>query len=154
MIESALQTTTATVTTVANRLYAIPIIIRARMNITQLGWRVGAAVGNVRSGIYADNGNTPIGGALLIDCGAVAVLPAVSKQEVACVITLNPGLYWLAMVNDAANQFRGNTVADALGGTLNSLWVAQAYGALPNPFPGGPNLTAVPALYVIGTVAI
>jgi len=135
---------------VANRLYAIPIQVFKRFNVSKLGWSISVQAGNMRTGIYRDNGDTPVGGALLIDNGAVACAAGNQKQEVNCVITLEPGLYWLAMVLDAAPRLLGSQ-GWLLGGTLLKGRVAFAYGALPNPYPAGfvADLDT-PFMYLIG----
>ena len=122
---------------VANRLYAIPIQVFRRFAVSKLGWVISVQAGNIRTGIYRDNGDTPVGGALLIDNGGVACGLGNRKQEVDCVLILEPGLYWLAMVCDAAPTLIASQGIGVLGGTLLKGRVAFAYAALPNPFPAG-----------------
>jgi len=139
---------------VANRLYAVPIQIISRIHISRIGWGVsGVQVGNLRAGIYRDNGDTPVGGALLAEAGPVACGAVWQRQEVAIDVILDPGLYWGVIISDNAPQLLGNSVVCATGGTLQTGWVAQAFGALPNPYPAGFNVSQAPFIYLVGLLA-
>ena len=119
-------------------MYLSPIIIPYRLTIDRLGCVINAAAGNIRLGIYADNGDTPAGGALLAE--SAATLAVVRKNELALTIgtlRLNPGLHWLAINqdNDAMNP-DGQVIDDMnQGGTLRSKFAVHVFGPLPNPCP-------------------
>jgi hypothetical protein len=94
------------------------------------------AAGNVRVGIYADNGSgtpaallgqsasTPaVAGWMTIGLLAPAVIPAGSS-------------FWIATLCDDDGLVTSQEVDDNAGrGTELDQIVAQAFGALPNPFP-------------------
>jgi hypothetical protein len=91
--------------------------------------------GNIRLGLYRDNGDTPAGGALVVETASVAL--ANFKNEVVIADTvLEPGLYWFALQNDDATPvFITSDQTESLGGTLQCYVFAQGYGAFTDPCP-------------------
>lgn len=124
-------------------LYATPIIIPRTMTFDRIAINVSTAEAgkNAYLGIFADDGNAAPG-ALILDAGtvslaAVAVVAAVIDQQ------LDAGMYWscvLANSTTAALQ-RATTYAWNPRGfqsgfyPVTGCYAAQAYGALPTPFP-------------------
>lgn len=134
---------------VANRLYAAPIVFARAVTIDRLAIDIkggGAGGSKARLGIY-NNGVNLYPGTLVIDGGEVAADAAVF---VAATInqSLTKGVYWFAIISDStptiAISFIYNNPPMILGlangnfGSANRAWdVAQAYGALPDPFTAG-----------------
>jgi len=97
----------------------------------------GAPAGNVRMGIYRDNGDQPDGGVLLGETG-VGAPAAVGKFELAlnAPVQLQQGLYWMAVLFSAVGlQCQAHSQREGRGGTLYARMVAHGFGALPNPCP-------------------
>jgi hypothetical protein len=110
---------------------------------------------NLRLGVFADNGATPVGGAALAQ-GAIAMSGGAADNALTINITLTPGqLVWLIGMSDAS--ITGDAITpvvgagymdwtailqDALGafsGTA-AMRIDNSYGAFPDPFSysGGP----------------
>ena len=98
------------------------------------------SAGNFRAGIYADNGDTPVGGALLAESAAVATTGVNQKQEVPIPpLSLPAGLYWLAhQKDDDADRLYIHPQAESAGGTLIGRAYALAFGPFTNPCPAAP----------------
>jgi len=140
-----------TVAIVADTLYAAPFMVVRPLTIDRLAIQVtgaGAAGKLARLGIYRDGANL-YPGALLADVGAVAVDGvAVVAAAIAGNLALQPGLYWLALLANGAPTLEHHfPTSSPLGWqaadfTLeNASWnVAQAYGALPDPFTAAGSL--------------
>ena len=121
-----------------------------------VGVSTAQAGGVARAGIYDDDGVYP--DALIVstaemDCSVVGYKTNVIAE------TLTPGLYWLVIISDATaanisframdyNQSSPISYFAILGKdagnfvlTPGTHWsLADAYGALPDPFPGGASL--------------
>lgn len=84
------------------------------------------AAGNFNMGIYRDNGDTPVGGALVVNLGPTAVAAGASqKKETAAAAILTAGLYWFCYVQDSATATvirRMNNPFISAGGTLNTYY--------------------------------
>jgi hypothetical protein len=92
--------------------YATPFLCTATHTFTQMGCRVGTtgqANTVVQFAIYADNGGTPVGGALVWSSNGTAVAAVTNGASVTQNLsagafasgwtsTLGPGLYWLCLV--------------------------------------------------------
>jgi hypothetical protein len=138
--------TNGTAVIAANTLYAHPFLVARALTIDRLGIRVttaGAALTVARLGIYSDNGSV-YPGALVKDVGTVAVdAIAVVAAAIAGNQALTPGLYWLALISDGAptlsyllHSYTPNGVnATNFYNEQATYNIAQAYGALPDPFP-------------------
>jgi len=155
-------TALATATLTANVLRAMPFIVEKTTTIDQMAINVTtAAAGLARIGIYRDNGNNYPGALVVettqIDTGTTGVKTATGGLPV----TLEPGLYWLAIVTNAGPVIRGFAVGStvpvlgytsSLGTAASFGWsVSYTYGALPTTFTsGGAVITAapLPAIFV------
>ena len=140
------ETASTTLAVAANILYAIPFFVPVTATYTTIAIEVTTlkAGSNIRLGIYRDSGGVP--GALVLDAGTVSG-GAVALVSIVIAQSLTPGWYWLAGLASDTPTVRASNISGALrmlGGltgldTANHVgWsVAQAYGALPNPFTAG-----------------
>lgn len=127
-----------------NRMYAIPFIVPRKMTFDRIAITVtvGASGKSARLGIYNDNGSL-YPGTLALDAGVVdctsaaTVTITISKQ-------LAKGIYWLVLLSESTQTYYACSIASPflLGvgtGTIRNggYYVAQAYGALPDPFTAG-----------------
>ena len=162
----------ATLVPATGRIYAYPIFVRKATTFIRLAnyLTVGGTSAILRLGIYADNGGTPVGGALIYDSGAVNATNTSAQSLVSPVFSqvLSVGLYWLVIVvNSATASPTMTTDASTRGSRLfgQSLVLAgqsQAQGfqttdtattgALPGTFPAG--AVNVPATNTIPLVLI
>lgn len=133
----------------ANYLYAVPFYLPgAPNNVVKIGIHVtGASAGtNFRLGIYADKGEKMLyPHKLLLDAGAVSAATTGTKS-VEVRQGLPRGLVWVALLaSHAAPTIR--RIVDYMWAVLGyseagtagycHYRVAQAYGALPDPYPAG-----------------
>lgn len=80
-----------------------PWLVRRTLRLDRLGGDIvtaGEAGSKLRIGIYADTGYTKPG-TLVVDAGQIAGDSA-AMQELVVAVTLNPGLYWIGGVAQAA----------------------------------------------------
>lgn len=146
-----------------NNLRVTPFIVSKTTTIDSMAIDVTSAgsggTTSARVGIYADNGND-YPGALIVDAGAVSTMGSTGIKTFTTnlPVILQPGLYWLAYVNDCASTaptIRAFAVASLIPvlGFASTLptnaqfgWsVTFTYAALPATFPtGGAAITAVP----------
>ena len=139
----------------ANTLRAVPFIVPKTIVVDRLAVNVTTLLaGNIRLGIYRDNG-LGYPGALVLDAGATSTATAGVKAFIINQTLTGGQLYWLAAVSDAASTLRCFTVAgmtpilgfDNTLGTAPGLYynVALTYGALPATFTAGATFgTAIP----------
>lgn len=152
-----------------NVLYATPFVAPRRggtiSNLAFYHIINATAGGAARIGIYKATSETnPYPGALIsgsasiaIDSGAGAVRTHTANKA------LIPGwMYWLAILfgtNVAASGIRGLTVGTPFGlGTTATDWtlgfagltVAQAFGAMPDPFTAGATAITAPPIPALG----
>ena len=129
----------ATLTHVANRVYLTPIEVPVRLTVDRICVsKLGVAAGNYRAGIYKDNGNTPTGGALVVESDSIAKGGAWASIELTIAATqLEPGLYWIAILSDeATTQVLATYNSEGVGLSVeNRYYDIGAYGALTNPCP-------------------
>lgn len=131
----------------ANFLYAVPIAIPNSGTYSAIQCNCGSgATGNVRMGIFADNAGVP--GVLTSDAGAMAVVSNANRITGLSISLTGPGKYWLACLFSGAPTMEVLDRNDVLmPAGANGVWVtnqsgvsaAQAYGALPDPFPASVN---------------
>lgn len=156
-------TSQTTVTPAIDTLYAQPFFVPATGTYDRISMEVttqdAAEPNDIRVGIYNNTTNGATPSSLVIDGGeldlagaAPFAIEATISQE------LSQGWYWLAYLTEGAAVFRGWTLGNMLPflgtavttGTSNnySSWsVAQAYGALPDPFTaGGALINTAPGL--------
>lgn len=111
---------TATVTAVADRMYAHPVFIHQAVTISGLGIRIGTGVAstNVILGIYSNSNGAP--GTLLHQCQA-AIATATSTSNATGTFasnpTLQPGVYWFAAIFSGAPSYIGALSTDGFGVT-------------------------------------
>jgi hypothetical protein len=154
-------TTMGTAALTTNRLRAIPFIVSKTTTIDQMAIRVTTlGAGNARIGIYADDGNN-YPGALVVDAGSLSVATVqVVTYTGGLPITIEPGLYWLAITTNVAVTIAGFATASIIpvGGFVVGLttkvigWnAAFTFAALPNPFTAGAatiGAAPIPAIFV------
>ena len=147
--------TTATVAIAADGMRAFPFWVPRNMTIDRIAVEVtvAAAAGKAcRLGIYNDGINC-YPGALSLDAGTVAI-DAVAVVALNVNKALTKGLHWFVMLaNDTATYKQFAPTMSPMGVTAGNLttWngclsVAQAYGALPNPFTAGGVFVAAGAI--------
>ena len=125
--------------TPAGRVFLVPLQVEVQCHIDTICFVVTTQAGNVRVGIYRDNGDTAAGGALVVESASVACGAAGSVQEVAVADTeLTPGFYWVAIQSDTTTAvlYRGSG-AHATSGSLRveRFDNGGGYGAFDNPCP-------------------
>lgn len=146
-----------TVTVTAGILYATLFWVPNPITAISLNVHVTTlAAGNCRPGIYNDSNGAP--GSLVVDGGALST--GTTGVKTATISTaLTPGLYWLAVLFEAAPAVRsmGGTPTIVLGFSSNSdttihqgVEASQAYGALPSTFPASSLSTGDHPRVVIG----
>jgi hypothetical protein len=152
---------TRTLTLVAATMYAMPFLVGATHSYDRISIHVttaGAAGKLAQLGIYADSGGVP--GALILDAGNVSVASTGGK-EININQSLARGWYWLACLSDGTpilRSYQGSYLFGWLGHTTGvdttyygGMTVAQAFGALPDPFTGGAVLASVPRILLRAT---
>ena len=129
---------------VAKTVYLQPLYVPRGCTVNALHFRVltGSAGQNMRAGIYADNGGTPVGGALLFDSGDVDVTAAaVYVCAIAPPRSLTRGNYWVCVATqDTVMRFDGASLTTYFTGGAHPnfdgcKYVLGAWGALTNPCP-------------------
>jgi hypothetical protein len=143
----------ATTNPTEGRVYLLPYIVPFQHTVELIGYVAGAVAGNCIVGIYADDGDTPAGGALIVESASVAI-PAVANhmKELAIADTqLAAALYWLAIeFDDDSSAFR-DIPAQLVDGTLVAYYYDRAggYGALTDPCPAVTEQADGPWMYTI-----
>jgi hypothetical protein len=141
-----------------NTIYALPFQLSVPLTVDRLGmmWMAGVGGNNVRVAFYRDNGDTPDGGALIVQSGVLPVpVGAQERKEFALADTLlASGLYWAAVLFDADQADMCSLLHAWYGSgggaeaTLSSHSAAFAFGAFPNPFPVSAWDVTVPMMYL------
>jgi hypothetical protein len=140
-------TSTSTVTLAANTIYAAPIWVLQKQSFTKLGVEITTAGGtNGRLGVYKWANGVPT--ALVLDAGAISTATTGYKEITGLALALNPGVYGLIFLPDAAVtvrvcnnqgfQYFAALVLGASGSNQSSELGIDApltYGALPANFP-------------------
>ena len=140
-------------TTLANQIDILPFYVPVTQTFDRIAINVTtAAAGNTRLGVYADNGAV-YPGELILDAGVVTT-GVTGIRFLAISLALQPGLYWLARLMDAAPGLQGLAPSAmfalgnetlATGDVLTGYRLARTYGAgLPNPLP-------IDAIYISGS---
>ncbi len=135
----------------AGDVYLRPFQIPFTMTLSAaMFWCQVSAPGNVIQGIYADNGDTPQGGAVLAETLSTALV-ALRVNEVAYVAAarLTPGLYWTALESDNVTNSLGRinplTLLEDDAVLLHYSYSRVAgYGALTDPCPVVASYNAAP----------
>ena len=148
---------TATLALTANTLYALPFLVTKRSRWDKMNIRVTTASSGtkVRLGIYTNEGVYPKD--LIVDAGELDTGSTGSKEAVIDV-TLDPGLYWLALLSSGAPTLGGISAANTFGilgqsdvytTANNSLRISYTYGTLPETFPTGASPVQMPYLIAL-----
>lgn len=140
-------------TVVTARVYLTPIQVPVRMTVEAIAAAmVGTSAGNRIAGIYKDNGNTPVGGALVVESASDAKVGTYQRDEISIADTqVEPGIYWLAYESDEATSILMSDAAGfTVGGTLQNCYYDRGggYGALTNPCPAITNTSLCPVLFL------
>lgn len=139
-----------TVVPAIDNLHAEPFYAPAAITLDRIAVHITAGVaGNMRLGIYS-NGANIYPGALLLDAGVVSTAGAGVQTIIINQALAANTLYWLAFVSSSGPTMRSYPVYSewpifgfaAADFGDNGAWarVAQVYGALPTPFPGGATI--------------
>ncbi|MEM5816176.1 MAG: hypothetical protein QXL14_03985 [Candidatus Aenigmatarchaeota archaeon] len=153
---------TATQALTANRLYAQLFITGRKLRFDAISVRVTtAATGNLKMAIYdADNQLLPY--KKLSETGDISTSSTGDKIAVIDTI-LEPGLYWLAFISNAAPTLGGTTAAyclSPLGRTspyttgINTVYFDIGSYTMPEYFPSNPVETAIPSLIALRVAEI
>lgn len=126
-----------------DQLWAAPIMVSRPLTIDRIAFYVAtlAAGATARVGVYAAGVNQ-YPGALLKDAGTVSVATTGLKEvTVTPSLKLQIGLHWLAIISDGSPVLKASSPAESpldlhpnFANLRADWWVAQAYGALPDPF--------------------
>jgi len=134
-----------------DQIYGVPFVVPVSQDFDRIAIYApaGTANGVARLGIYEDGGDVYPGD--LIVGTAELDLTDIGVKEAVIAETLTPGLYWLAIVSDGDSNVtinrhygegRNCVLFPILGwkaGLVTApgvcLYTAQAYGAMPDPFP-------------------
>lgn len=159
--------TMSTGAVVADNVYASPFMVGAPITLNDMGVNVvtGAALTNVRIGIYKDKNNYPAD--LVVEAGEVATATSSTFASVALGTPqkLQPGLYWFTIAVSGGPTLRYITTGQFVpllglnntAGTTapNTGWThAFTYATLPSTFPSsspaisGSNFPAIYARFV------
>lgn len=131
----------------------MPLQVPYTITVDRIGLIPRVQNGNIEVGIYADNGDTPVGGARLVTSGIVACPAAGQKQEITIAdYELTAELYWLALWRSSATvvfAMSGAALAASfLGGTLYTHAIWAGGGGLPDTCPATEDTGASDAMYV------
>lgn len=158
------QTTTA-LTLSLNIAVLCPFIVPVRRSFDRIGANVSTAAtaasgGVLRAGIYRHDSGVP--GALLVDGGTLSS-ETLGGKEWTVAESLDPGIYWLAVVAQVAAcgvtalssnslpPFVSLTTTPVAAASLTAFRRSSVSGALPNPFAANSNSGAVPLLSLRAT---
>lgn len=134
----------------ADRVHIHPLIVPFGVRVDRIGHvNHNPVSGNCYKGIYRDNGDTPVGGELIVQTGSVAVgLVNQVSEDAITEVYLEPGVYWIAMIVDNnTHQVRIPGYRMVQGGTLTGHKYDRAggvYGPLTDPCPATTVQTAIP----------
>lgn len=127
-----------------------PFVVSVRRAFDRIAARVSTAAGAggvLRMGIYANGGGMP--GSLIVDAGTVSSTSTGSK-EITIAQTLDPGVYWLALVA----QVSGSTVIAFSAAQISQYISTETAVPSSSGTKGGFTQTGVSgALPAIGTLA-
>jgi len=123
-----------------NWVWLTPIVIPFTVTLDALVHHTeDPAAGNTYKGIYADNGLTPAGAALIVQAGPQAV--GVTYRRVVDAIPdtrLTPGLYWMAgIISDPTDVHAMRNMVGGIAPNLLRMYYYDrgAFGALIDPCP-------------------
>lgn len=138
-LKSIFPSSVGTITVVTARVYLMPIEIPFRCTVNRICvFYTTPVAGNIRAGIYNDNGNTPAGGTLIVESASIAKSGTNRMQEVTIASTqLAAGLYWIAVQSDEATTITiGDNYRFSIAGTIQTYYYdLGGYGAFTTPCP-------------------
>lgn len=129
------------------RVFLVPIQVPFTLTIDTLGTIARNTGFNIRMAIYDDNGDTPVGGALLGETGIINVAATGKVEGAITSVQLTPGLYWLAIQgDDTLGQIYRHATDAYQGGTLLAYRFENAGGfaAFEDPCPATATDTTGP----------
>lgn len=139
----------------AGRYFLVPFNVEYTITIDTIGFATReTAGGNVIVGAYEDNGDTPVGGSLIVQSASTALAGRINQKiEVPIASTqLTPRLIWLVLRGSAsADVVNGTGAFVRAGGTLQEYYIDGAYAALPDPCPAATGQLNAPAMFVMVT---
>lgn len=131
-------------------LHAIPYPVEVTETLISISINNGTNAPSVNAELGIYMGNPVYPGALVLDAGSVVLDGVSGIKTIVINQTLTPKLYWLAYVADATAALNsllvpGDVIPIGGGGFTAANYnnkfyafrVAQAFGALPDPFPNG-----------------
>ena len=110
---------TANTTFTKDKQWYFPIFVPERCILTSVGIVTGTSAGtatNARFGLYAPGINRSIPSTLIREIGTTATTSTTTAQEVATHVVLEPGLYWVSVVNQG-------TTAGGVRTAGNTAWI-------------------------------
>jgi len=132
----------------ANKLYALSFFVAVTSSWNAIGTYISSgSPGRARLGVYADDG-TVYPGNLILDAGEIDTTTA-GVKTIDIDLTLEPGLYWIAVLCNATPSFYGLSwyyvygclgAVNPGGSQANCYWVSYEYGSLPSQFPAGGSI--------------
>lgn len=136
----------AAISTAAGALDMVPFYVPVTQTFDRIAINVTtAAAGNARLGLYADTGAV-YPGIRLLDAGVVTTgTTGIRWVAISPSLTLAPGLYWTARLQDATPSIQGLSGhglialgSDDLAAIVTGWRLTRVYGdGLPDPFPAG-----------------
>jgi len=132
---------TTAMTGVALRVWLASVYVAENCKVDQISVNINTASAGmrIRIGVYADNGGTPQGGALLVDSGDIDVSTTGTKTyAISPAVNLVKGTVWVCVLTeDAVMAFnRSAGTASYLGGVMDGCYYTlDAWGALTDPCP-------------------
>ena len=130
-------TFSANLPVVRGQVYLVPIPIPQKLTIQKTFFAVNSGVGVGRFVLYADNGNTPVGGNKVWDSGNIG-MTSVRNAATAAYVS-NPGLIWLG-VTFSTNAIQIKT----LGGTYWTDFGSATFSYRAGTLASGTNTESVP----------
>ncbi|MFD2331634.1 RICIN domain-containing protein [Cohnella sp. GCM10020058] len=125
----------------SGKLFAEKVFLAGDAFVRSLSLYVKTAAGNVRMGVYADNGGAP--GALVASTPEFAPAAGWNTVAVSSPALLSGGTYWLAY-QPSSNSLAVAYETASTGITRNA---TRTYGALPAAFPTSAAVAGKPSLY-------
>ena len=152
-IKSFLPSYGGTNTPLADYVYLGPIEVKCRSTIDRIAIVYDTpCAGNIRAGLYYDNGYTPVGGALLVETAALAKTGTFRIHELPIVDTLiEPGMYWMGILSDdptTAVVMQGPWQLRAGDGARLCYYNRGGFLPLLNPCPAVGYVTDTPWFYL------
>ncbi len=117
-----------------NRLVAQQVVLSQSATIQSLSYYVSTASGQLRLGIYNNNGSNP--GTLMAETAAFTPVVGWNTQPVLAQTLLPAGTYWLAFLP------QNNSLAGRVVGTGTGRYYSYTFGSLPASYSSSPTSAA------------